>query len=160
VRAYHQVPLSASYGVLEVWTHIGLWVRDYNRSMIRRRGTTPALSILCGHRWPCPQDSIRPWRRHGKVVSGPPSTADHRHSLSSSAEPMCCLLQWSRDMVTITSSTCFHERNRRSSWLVLLGTESMKGLANVIHWQPDYSAQSIVCDRHLTDTRQALIFLQ
>jgi len=41
--------------------------------MVRRRGTTPALSILCGHRGPCPQDSIRPWRRDGEVVSPPPA---------------------------------------------------------------------------------------
>jgi hypothetical protein len=121
--------------------------------MVRCRGTTPALSILCGSRWTCPQDSIRPWWCDGEVVSGPQRVQSPPLTFML-AEPTCCLSQWSRDMATTISITCCHEQNRRSSWLVLPETESTKGLANVIHWRPDCSAQNIVCDRYLTTTRQ------
>ena len=48
VRGYHQVLLSASYGVLEVWTGVGLWVLDFNSSMVRSRRMMQALCVDIG----------------------------------------------------------------------------------------------------------------
>jgi hypothetical protein len=127
-----------------------------NSSIVRCRGTTPALSILCRPRRTCSQDCIRPRRRDGESVGRPAAYPTTTIDLLLAGR-RSCLPRWCRDMARTISNTCCHERNKRSSRPVLPETESTKGSVSAMPWPPDCSAQSIVCDAFFTLTGRVLM---